>query len=266
MTQAPVAPAPTVVVTGANGLVGARVCAALVARGATVRAVVRRPGTAPRLEGVEERVGNFHDPDLALVPMPLWAAARPPGGGAAVGGARGGPAAPGDYPVTKRDTDAALAGIGGITRVLLRPPAIVGPGETSVWNTLRPADLAADERQRQVVPDRTWSWVHVEDLAALAADLGSGAITDEDDPSQGPVSGGCTPVNVAAGPATWRDYLGTVTRALGLEPRWQDGPAWTGQVLAERAHAWGWKPTIDLDQALAEIESGLRGYPDPRNS
>ena len=35
-----------VVVTGANGLVGARVCAAVAERGGTVRAVVRRAGTA----------------------------------------------------------------------------------------------------------------------------------------------------------------------------------------------------------------------------
>ena len=35
-----------VVVTGANGFVGARTCAELVKRGATVRAVVRRAGAA----------------------------------------------------------------------------------------------------------------------------------------------------------------------------------------------------------------------------
>ena len=52
-------------VTGANGLVGSRVVAALQERGARVRAVVRRAGTAPALPGVEEAVGDFTDPDVA---------------------------------------------------------------------------------------------------------------------------------------------------------------------------------------------------------
>src|SRR5688572_22757232 len=57
---------PVVVVTGANGLVGACVCRALVERGAAVRAVVRRAGAAADLDGVEERVGDFTDQEFAL--------------------------------------------------------------------------------------------------------------------------------------------------------------------------------------------------------
>ena len=56
---------PVVVITGANGLVGSRTCAVLVGHGATVRAVVRRPGAAPSLAGVEEWVGDFHDAEFA---------------------------------------------------------------------------------------------------------------------------------------------------------------------------------------------------------
>jgi hypothetical protein len=78
------------------------------------------------------------------------------------------------------------------------------------------------------------------------------------DPAAGPVAGGCTVVNVAAGPATVRDYYATVTGALGVEPVWDDRPAWTGRILAGRAHTWGWTPTVDLASALAEIDAGLR--------
>src|SRR4051812_36259571 len=57
--------APLVVGTGAHGFVGSQVCNKLVERGAAVRAVVRRSGTAPDVDGVEERVGEFGDPDFA---------------------------------------------------------------------------------------------------------------------------------------------------------------------------------------------------------
>lgn len=297
-----------VVVTGANGLVGTRVCEALVARGATVRAVVRRPGAAPALAGVEEWVGEFQDPDLAAAvvegasavvttvhPMgsdraaqhriavegtPVLARAardagvdrlvhvstagvydRSPGVGdvdessALVGDEAN------DYAVTKRDTDAALAAVAGITRVLLRPPAILGAGESSVWNSLRPAEILEEESARRVNPDQSFAWVHVEDLAALAADVACGRIGDADDPGRGPVPGACTVVNVAAGPATARDYYETVTKALGVDPVWHDRPAWTGRILADRAHGWGWRPAVTLDRALAELDDGLRDGP-----
>ena len=295
----------TVVVTGANGLVGSRVVAALSERGATVRAVVRREGTAPTLPGVEERVGDFTDPAFAAAVVAgadaVITTVHPLGGDAATqrtvghGGTlviaeaaatagverlvhvstaavydrRPGlgdvderadlvPDDAGDYAVVKRDVDAALGELSGITRVLLRPPAVLGAGETSVWNTVRPAQVREDERARHAVPEQSFAWVHVDDLAALAADVAVGAVGTSDDPEDGPVAGGCTPVNVASGPATQRDYYGTVTRALGVEAVWEDGPAWTGQILADRARRWGWSPTVTLDEALAELEAGLR--------
>ena len=296
---------PVVVVAGANGFVGARVCAALVERGATVRAVVRRAGSAPALEGVEERIGEFSDPSFAAevthgatgavttvhpmgsdgenqrrvgvegtavfaraardagVPVLVHVSTaavydRSPGLGDVheesplVGDDAGA------YAVTKRDTDAALGEVDGMTRVLLRPPAILGAGESSVWNTLRPAAVRDDEDARRANPDQSFAWVHVDDLVALAADLASGRIPPAADAAAGPVAGGCTPVNVAAGPATARDYYGTVTRALGVDPVWTDAPPWTGRILAHRAEGWGWTPAVELADALTELEVGLR--------
>ena len=296
---------PVVVVTGANGLVGSRICAALVERGATVRGVVRRPGSAPALAGVEEWVGDFFDAELAAAvvdgasavvttvhPMgedlatqhriavegtPVLARAardagverlvhistagvydRSPG----VGDVDEGSSLVDDdadaYAVTKRDTDAALTEVEGLTRVLLRPPAVLGVGDTSIWNSLRPAAMRDDEDARHAVPDRTFAWVHVEDLAALAADVAAGLVETSTDPDRGPVAGACTVVNVAAGPATARDYYETVNSALGVAPIWDDAPAWTGQILADRAKNWGWSPKVDLTRALAEIDEGLR--------
>jgi nucleoside-diphosphate-sugar epimerase len=305
MSESSATPSPVVVVTGANGLVGSRTCVALVERGATVRAVVRRPGTAPALAGVEERVGDFYDPDLAAVvvegasavvttvhPMgtdletqhriavegtPVLArAARDAGVERLVHISTAGvyDRSPGvgdvdeasplvtdhadAYAVTKRDTDAALAEVEGLTRVLLRPPAILGPGESSIWNSVRPAAIRDDEKARHTVPGKSFAWVHVDDLAAFAADVASGRVETSTDPGSGPVAGGCTIVNVAAGPAKARDYYETVTGALGVEPVWDDAPAWTGRILAGRAHGWGWAPTVDLTRALAEIDKGLR--------
>ena len=294
-----------VVVTGANGFVGSRVCAALVDGGATVRAVVRRPGSAPGLAGVEERVGDFYDPDLAAAvvdgasavvttvhPMgtdretqhriavegtPVLARAaqdagvsrlihistaavydRSPGVGDVDEASPLVSDGANVYAVTKRDTDAALGEVDGFTRVILRPPAILGAGESSIWNSLRPAEIRDDEKARHAVPGQSFPWVHVDDLASLAAEVASGRVVGATDPRRGPVEGACTVVNVAAGPATARDYYEAVTGALGVEPVWDDAPGWTGRILAERARGWGWAPTVDLPHALAEIEAGLR--------
>jgi 2-alkyl-3-oxoalkanoate reductase len=308
MTGATPSRVPRVVVTGANGLVGSRVCAALVERGSTVRAVVRRRGTAPALAGVEEQVGDFYDPGFAAAvvagasavvttvhPMgtdrdtqhrvavegtPVLARAARDAGVArlvhiSTAAVYDRSPSAGDidessplvaddadaYAVTKRDTDAALAEIDGLTRVLVRPPAILGTGESSIWNSVRPAAIRDDEKARRAVPEQSFAWVHVDDLAALAADVASGRIQTSADPGTGPVEGACTVVNVAAGPATARDYYETVTGALGVDPVWVDGPAWTGRLLVGRARGWGWAPTVDLTHALAELDEGLTRAP-----
>ena len=194
MTATP-SSSPIVVVTGANGLVGSRIVAALGERGATVRAVVRRAGTAPDVPGVEERVGDFAEPAFAAEVVAgadaLVTTVHPLGGDGesqrrvgldgtlAIARAAAGagvervvhvstaavydrgpglgdldehsalaPDDAGDYAVVKRDVDLALADVDGPTRVLLRPPAILGTGDTSVWNSVRPAQVRDDERAR----------------------------------------------------------------------------------------------------------------------
>lgn len=282
-------------------------CRALTERGAQVRAVVRRAGTAPALEGLQEHVGEFHDDPFAHEVVrdahAVISTVHPLGGDAeeqrrvAVEGtpvlARAArdagvplflhvstaavydrtPAA-GDvdegsdlvdddvdnvYALTKRDTDRALAEVDGITRVLLRPPAVLGAGETSVWNTLRPRDVRDNVHDRTTNPEKSFAWVHVDDLAALAADLATGRIATAGDAEHGPVEGGCTAVNVAADTATQRDYVGTVCDAVGVEPQWTQEEAWTGRMLADRARGWGWTPQVTLDQALGELREGLSG-------
>ncbi len=294
-----------VVVTGANGLVGSRLCAALVGQGAEVRAIVRRPGLAPTSPGVEELVGEFTDPTWAAsvlegadaavttvhpmgsdeatqrrvgvqgtVSFARAAAAagvtrflhvstaavydRSPGVGDVDESSALVPDGAGDYPVTKRDADLGIDAVEGLTRVLLRPPAIFGAGTSSIWNTVQPAAVREHEAARHAVPHQTFAWVHVDDLVAFAADLATGRVGTAADPSEGPVDGRCTAVNVAAGSATLRDYYARVAGAVGVSPVWEDKPAWTGRIVADRAHRWGWRPQVDLEQSLAEVEQGLR--------
>ena len=294
-----------VVVTGANGLVGSRVCAALAERGAGVRAVVRRAGAAPTGSGIAEQVGDFTDPGFAAAVVAgadaVVTTVHPMGSDGQVqrrigveGTTRFARAAAaagverflhvstaavydrspgvgdvdessplvgddaGDYAVTKRDADLAVATVDGLTRVLLRPPAVLGAGESSIWNALRPASIREGEAARHAVPDQSFAWVHVDDLAAFTAAVATARVPASTDPATGPVAGACTPVNVAAGPATVRDYHETVTRAVGVTPVWDDAEAWTGRVLADRARGWGWTPAVGLAEALDEIAQGLR--------
>jgi hypothetical protein len=56
------------------------------------------------------------------------------------------PEGSGDYPDTRNATDAAPARVGGLTTVLVRPPAIMGASDSSVWATLRLRRSAGDRR------------------------------------------------------------------------------------------------------------------------
>lgn len=111
--------------------------------------------------------------------------------------------------------------------------------------------------ERRANPARTWSWGHVDDLAAFIADVATGAVATADDPERGPVKGGTTPVIVAGEPATWGNYLGTVTDSLGVAPEWTDKPVWTRKLIPDRACGWGWVPRVSLAQVMDELPRGL---------
>lgn len=163
----------------------------------------------------------------------------------------------GIYAVTKRDADEALTHVDGLTRVLVRPPAVLGPGSTSVWNSKRPHVLRTNERARRANPDASFPWIHVTDLSQLVVDVAIGVVAPAGDAADGPVPGGCTPVNVAATTAHQRDYVGAVCDALGVAPAWTTEPAWTGRYDTSRATRWGWRPETRLDQAMTEVRAGL---------
>lgn len=293
-----------IVVTGANGLVGAACCRELSSRGVPVRAVVRRPGSAPQLPGVEEAVGEFHQPDVAarlcegaaavintVHPMrdsdlqrsaTGWAAtlaqaARQAHVGrfvhvsttsvyertAATGDvdehSRLVDDAADEYAVTKRITEEGILSVDGLTRIIVRPTAICGPGATSVWNTVRPEMIRTDATARNDDPDRTYGFVHIQDLARLIADLATGIIALADDASRGPVAEQVTAVNAVSGNVTFGDYLAPVAEAVGVEPHWEHrDDAFRAKLLAERARAWGWAPTVTFEEAMAELLDGLR--------
>ncbi len=304
-----------IVVVGANGFVGSHLCSALLASGATVRAVVRRAGSMAVHSELEEWVGDFTDPVFAAEVCAGASAAvttvhpmesnletqRRVGveGTAAFARAARDAGTPllihistgavydrtpqagdinessvlasddsGDYAVTKRDAEHALEAVTGLTRVLVRPPAILGAGDSSTWNTLVPAQIRDDEASRHAVADKTFAWVHVDDLVSFIADIATGRVGTSGDPDVGPVAGSGTAVNVAAPPAKVREYYEAVTAAVGVDPVWDDGAAWTGRIVADRAKAWGWSPKVGLDQALAEIVSALltESTPDSRKA
>lgn len=162
-----------------------------------------------------------------------------------------------EYAVTKRDTELRLGEVDGITRVLVRPTAILGAGESSIWNTLQPERIRTDGSARTDDPQRTFGWVHVRDLADLIADVATGRIPLSQDARRGPVPGLATPVNAVSGNVPLSDYLGRVCDSVGVEPVWETRDAFCAELRSERARDWGWSPKVSFEQAMAELVQGL---------
>ena len=304
MISSPTVPAaaPVVVVTGANGLVGARGLrgarraggdgarrrpprrhARRAGRTDRARRRLRRPGLRRRRRRGRRR-GRHHRPPDGLGP-------RDPAPGRRRGHAGDRPGGPRRRrrPVRARVDGRRLRPLGrgrrrgrggrrwsATTAATTRSPSATptprwprstaspgcwcarrpssAPGESSVWNTLRPAAMRDDERRAARRARQTFAWVHVDDLAALIADVATGRASRPRRPRRGPVDGGCTAVNVAGEPATWRDYVGTVTAgprrragvgrrarldradprrpgaAVGLGPHRRPRPGWPGRL------------------------------------
>ena len=242
---------PVVVVTGANGLVGSRTCAALVERGATVRAVVRRPGTAPALAGRRGAGRRLPRPGArgcrgrrararSSRPSTRWAADRETQHRIAVEGTPVLARAARDAgverlvhvstggrlrPLTRRRRRGRGVAAGHRRRRRLRrdqarhrrrpgrrstgsPASCSGrrrssaPGESSVWNSVRPARSATTRRPATPSPSRASRGSTSTTSPPSPRTWPPGGSRPRPTPESGPVAGACTVVNVAAGPAT----------------------------------------------------------------
>ena len=286
MSETDAAPRTVVVVTGANGFVGSRICAALVdrARPCVPSCDARHRPAARGCRGVGRRLlrprprgqggagatavvttvhpmGTDRETQhrIAVEGTPVLARAardagvrrlvhistaavydRSPGVGDVD---EASPLVADDanaYAVTKRDTDAALADIDGMTRVILRPPAILGSGESSIWNSLRPADIRDDERARHAVPGQSFAWVHVDDLVALAADVAVGPRRDVHRPRGG--TGRGTVARSSTSPQARPRRVTTTRRSPGLSVSSRSGT----RPRVDRPHPGRARPRVGL--------------------
>lgn len=151
--------------------------------------------------------------------------------------------APPTYGVTKAEAEAEVVAArhDGLSAAILRPPAVLGAGETSTWGARVPRALLEGSGFARH-PEATFAWVHVEDYvtATLAALDSERNVT----------------VNVVGGHETVRDYLRRVTDAL---PRpvtvaeVHDAP-WRGRYAVKRLNEeLGVTPRWGFDEAMDEI-------------
>jgi 2-alkyl-3-oxoalkanoate reductase len=149
------------------------------------------------------------------------------------------------YAVTKVEAEAEVArGVGrGVSALVLRPPAVLGAGERSVWGAKVPRAVR-DGSFPARHPSSTFAWVHVEDLVtAVLIGLTDGA--------EGTV-------NVVGGSPPISAYLEPVAAAVGVPPPLSEDaePGWQGRLDDRRmVEVLGIRPTLGFDEAMHEIAS-----------
>lgn len=151
--------------------------------------------------------------------------------------------APPTYGATKAEAEAEIraARRSGLSAAILRPPAVLGAGETSTWGSRVPRQLldgSGFARHR----DSTFAWVHVDDLATAtlaALDI------DRD-----------LTVNVVGGHETVGDYLRRVVATLpgDITITDVDQAPWRGRYAVDRlGDELDVVPQHSFDEAMDEI-------------
>lgn len=230
-----------VAITGATGFVGQAVCRALAEKGQTVRALVRSPERAATLPAVVEQVLGELDDQRSLSALLDGAgvvvhaagivAARKDSefdrvnasGTAALLAAASRASPPPSillisslaarrpelsaYSASKRAGEAAVAG-SSLGHVIVRPPAVYGPGDRATLPLFR--QLSKGLLLAPRVENGRFSLLHVDDLARLVASLldqpgWAGQILEPDDRH--------------AGGYAWSDLAAIAGQALGRTVR-----------------------------------------------
>lgn len=151
--------------------------------------------------------------------------------------------APPTYGVTKAEAEAEIVAArrAGLSAAILRPPAVLGAGETSTWGARVPRRLL-DGSGFARHPESTFAWVHVQDFvtATIAA-----LDTDRD-----------VTANVVGGHQVVADYLQRVVAALPqpVTITEVDERPWRGRYAARRlGDELGVTPRASFDEAMDEI-------------